>query len=178
VQSRGRLDLELRDWRAIAVGKTGELFAWCGRAAAHLGTDAEALERFTRCGRHFGVAFLLADDLKDLREEASGKDRFSDIHSRTPSYPLLHAVAASAAVRDRLVRAWRKPHLERDEVLELGAIVLATGAEEETSQRMQAEVHLALEALGKYRQRPGGAELVLWAEQLCGQVLQREGDRT
>jgi heptaprenyl diphosphate synthase len=175
VQTRGRLDLGFARWREVAVGKTGELFAWCGRGAAHLAGDAEARERFARCGRHLGVAFQLADDLKDLHE-GSGKDRFSDIHSRTPSYPLLVAVEASARVREGLLGAWHEPQMHPAEVQELGEAVLQTKADAETLERLFAEVDAALEALGPYRRRPGGAELADWALGLSQGFLQPEGE--
>jgi octaprenyl-diphosphate synthase len=177
VQARGRLELGLRAWEQIARGKTGELFAWCGRAAAHLAGDAEALERFGRCGRHLGVAFQLGDDLVDLMEGTSGKDRYSDIRTRSLSYPLLTAVASSTPVRENLLRAWRKPQLSAEEVCELGEAVLKTGALERTWEQMEAEVAAAIEALGPYRHRAGGADIAEWAARLCNGVLHGGGGK-
>jgi geranylgeranyl pyrophosphate synthase len=178
VQARGHLEAGLTAWESIALGKTGELFAWCGRAAAHLAADPDALERFGRCGRHLGMAFQLGDDLVDLLEETSGKDRYSDIRTRSLSYPLLTAVATSVPVRENLLRAWRKPQLEAEEVLELGEAVQKTGALERTWEEMEAEVAAAIEALGPYRHRAGGAAIAEWAARLCNGVLHGGGGKT
>ena len=61
------------------------------RAAARDGVDGvlrhveEAAARFDACGRHFGVGFQLADDLKDL-VGGDGKDRFSDLKNQNPAF--------------------------------------------------------------------------------------------
>lgn len=175
VQARGHLELGRAEWELIAKGKTGELFAWAGRSAAHLAGDAEALERFGRCGRHLGLAFQLADDLIDLTEGASGKDRYSDLRTRSLSFPILTAVAGSAAVRDKIGKAWQKPQISAEEAEELGEEVLKSGALERTWEEMEAEVSAAIEALGPYRHLPGGADIAEWAGRLCAGVLQVGG---
>ncbi len=78
-ETRGEIDLDLKQWRAIAEGKTGSLFGWCGRAPAHLAGDVDGADRFKRCGELLGVAFQLADDLKDMVDPDSGKNPFADI---------------------------------------------------------------------------------------------------
>ena len=171
VQARGRPELGIPAWRRIAEGKTGELFAWCGRSAAHVAGVPDAVERFGRCGVHLGVAFQLADDLIDLQEVGDGKDRFSDLRTRSLSFPILTAVASSDSVRENLAKAWQKPTLDMEEVLELGEEVLKTGAMERAGEEMEAEITAAIEALGPYRGRPGGAEIAEWAQRLSQGVL-------
>ncbi|MHB8874786.1 MAG: polyprenyl synthetase family protein [Myxococcaceae bacterium] len=120
LEARGNAGLSLFALRSIAEGKTGALFAWCGRAAAHLAgreADAPALERF---GRHLGVAFQMADDLKDLCDERGGKERFADLRAANPSFALAHAAQASPAFARALSQAWSRRPLEEGEVAELG----------------------------------------------------------
>ena len=57
-------------------------------------------------GRHLGVAFQIADDLKDLSGSEPGKPQFADLRSRTPSLPIVLAAAADEALRRRLKDAW------------------------------------------------------------------------
>src|SRR5450631_1326574 len=91
VEARGDLSLPPEQLRAIAEGKTGALFGFCGAAAATLTGKPEVARRFDTFGRHLGVAFQIADDLKDLTGGDPGKAPFADIRSRTPSLPLLLA---------------------------------------------------------------------------------------
>src|SRR5262249_52640390 len=73
VEARGDLALPLEHLRAIAEGKTGALFAWCGIAAAVLAEDLDAQRRFAAFGRRLGVAFQIADDILDLTGLDQGK---------------------------------------------------------------------------------------------------------
>jgi geranylgeranyl pyrophosphate synthase len=128
LEARGRADLTLPALRVISEGKTGALFAWCGRAAAHLAgrsADALVLERF---GRHLGVAFQMADDLKDLSDEHGGKERFADVRAANPSFALAHASQASPAFACALADAWARGALSEEEVARLGKQAFAAGA--------------------------------------------------
>ncbi|MHB8417425.1 MAG: polyprenyl synthetase family protein [Myxococcales bacterium] len=145
ISSRGRLDLGLSDWRQIAEGKTGELFGWCCAAPARLiGRTAEA-ESLRRCGRHLGVAFQMADDLLDLLPGPHGKDRFSDLRERTPSFPMLLGIAASPSLRDRIAAFWAGP--EREPAA-LGAALLDLGVAPQTERAIERELDEARTALG------------------------------
>ncbi len=167
VCQRGRPDVPLSRWRAVAEGKTGSLFAWCGRAAAHIADDDEAVEMLDACGRHLGVAFQLADDLKDLTPADSGKDRLADIRSRNPSYPLLLACAEDDELRARLAEVWRDGVVGENEVEEIGERVLRTGALEETRKVFVEELTGAVDALGAYVLTTGGEKVVGWAQALA-----------
>lgn len=164
VHVRYRTDLAPEQWRYIAAGKTGAMFRWCGRSAAHLADDAEALDRFAIFGDRFGIAFQMADDLKDLMGGDIGKDRFADIRNGNPSYPLALAMRASGALRSALEAAWqREAPLEMAELERLGQMVMETGVLEQTHQELGEEIVAAIEALGPYRDRPGCAEMATWA---------------
>ena len=123
IETRGRTDTTLGLWRKVADGKTGVLFAWCGQAAALLAGREDAVRALDRFGRHLGVAFQMADDLRDVGDAAAGKDRFSDIRSKTPSSVLVLAMDRLPALRDRLARAWALPIVPEPLVEELGAAV-------------------------------------------------------
>lgn len=161
---RGRVDILPSQWRYIALGKTGAMFRWCGRAAAMLAGDAEAVERLGAFGDRFGVAFQMADDLKDLLGGDIGKDRYADIRNANPSYVLSVATQSSPALREALAAAWARPEpLDPETVARLGQLVVETGALAETHRALGAEIAAAIEALGAYRDRPGCAEMVAWA---------------
>lgn len=166
VLARGRVELPLGRWREIVEGKTGSLFAWCGRSAARLVGEDEAALRFGTCAGHLGVAFQLADDLLDLQRLGTGKDAFSDILNREPTFPILVAAARSDEVRREVARLWNAPRVTGADAEALGRAVLATGAGAETVERLRAELAAAMAALGPYADRPGGREIVLWTREL------------
>ncbi len=166
VESRGKIDLGLDAWTHIARGKTGALFGWCGRSPAQLAGDQEAMRRFSVCGEHLGLAFQLADDLKDLAVD-EGKDRFADLINRNPSFPLLTAAAGSDAIARELRALWAREQISPEDATALGLRVLDTGAATATRDAMLREIEAAFDALGTYRERPGGQDIIDWANALC-----------
>ncbi len=166
VGARGTLDLTLTDWRAIAEGKTGALFAWSGKSVARCATNPDAAARFDTCGKHLGVAFQLADDLKDLVSEEDGKDRFADIRNANPSYPLFVAAERDRTLREGLNSAWLNGDSSAATVERLGQRVLATGAAEATYDAIGVELSRAFEALGQLRHDAAGRELEAWSSVL------------
>ena len=163
---RTRTDVPLAQWRYIALGKTGAMFQWCGRSAAWLAGDDDALRRFGQFGDRFGVAFQMADDLKDILGGDIGKDRFADIRNANPSYPLILALQSSPGLKRDIEAAWKKDTLTPEEINRIGQAVLATGAAQRTFEQLGEEIAAALEALGPYQERPGCAEMAAWASMM------------
>jgi heptaprenyl diphosphate synthase len=166
LEGRGDLDVPLERMRFIADSKTGALFSWCGLAAAALAEDESARPRFGEFGRRLGIAFQIADDLRDLTGGDKGKPQFADLRSKTPSLPLLVAARKDPAVRRRIQDAWAFGSMTQERLRELGAAVMETGAREDSLCRMKEEIAAALEAFQPYAESPGGMELVGWARQL------------
>jgi octaprenyl-diphosphate synthase len=170
VEVRGDATLTLSGWRAIAEGKTGTLFAWCGEAAALLANDPAAGARFARFGMHLGVAFQMADDLKDLFGGDPGKDRYSDIRNRTPSMPIVLALEHSPKWKSELARAWDRGAMTQEEAAELGEALIASGAADTAVDALDREVALAFEALGPDRNQPWGLEMQRLADAFCASL--------
>lgn len=167
VQARGNLDLSLAGLKAIGEGKTGSLFGFCGVAAALVAGDEEAVRRFDAFGRRIGVAFQMADDIRDISGTDEGKPQYADLQSRTPNLPVLLAVQSDASVKKRIADAWGWSALTQDKVKELGTAVLVTGALDDATVLMNQEIDAAVEALGPYAQRESGANLVMWARTIA-----------
>ena len=163
VEARGNLALPLACLRSIAEGKTGSLFGWCGLGAATMGGDPRAGECFDGFGRRLGIAFQMADDIRDVTGTDEGKPQYADIQSKTPSLPILLAVGKDARLKKRFQEAWGFPSVSAEKARELGTALLCTGALDEAVVQMEAELASAVEALGEYAQAPGGAQLVGWA---------------
>ena len=167
VQARGNLDLSPEALRKIAEGKTGSLFGFCGKAAALVAGDEEAARRFDAFGRRIGIAFQMADDIRDISGTDEGKPQYADLQSRTPNLPVVLAVSRDPKLKHRIADAWGWSALTADKIKELGTAVLVTGALDDATQMMNQEIDAAVEALGPYAQRESGANLVMWARTLA-----------
>jgi geranylgeranyl diphosphate synthase type II len=88
--------------RSMHARKTGALISASTRAGARLaGACVDDLEALTRFSQGYGVAFQIADDLKDeiAPTEVSGKRRGGDREAGKMTYPSLFGIDGS---RDRL----------------------------------------------------------------------------
>lgn len=167
VQARGNLELSLAALKAIGEGKTGSLFGFCGIAAALVAKDSEAARRFDAFGRRIGVAFQMADDIRDISGTDEGKPQYADLQSRTPNLPVILAAQRDSRLKKRIAEAWGWSALTQDKVKELGTAVLVTGALDEATALMNQEIDAAVDALGPYAQREAGENLVKWARTLA-----------
>jgi geranylgeranyl pyrophosphate synthase len=167
VEARGNLELSLDQLKAIGEGKTGSLFGFCGKAAALVAGDEEAARRFDAFGRRIGVAFQMADDIRDISGTDEGKPQYADLQSRTPNLPVVLAVSGDSKLKRRIGEAWGWSALTADKIKELGTAVLVTGALDDATVLMNREIDAAVEALGPYAQRESGASLVMWARTLA-----------
>jgi octaprenyl-diphosphate synthase len=173
VEDRGRVDVPIARWQAMAAGKTGALFGLCARLPALLVDDGVTARGEPRPAGHlegamrsFGVAFQIVDDVLDLRGGDPGKPRGQDVRERNPSLPILCAVAADPALAAALQRvdgdvddAVLFPLCDRLLAAGLPAAVDAAGA----------CVQDALAALG--RDAAGLGDVVSWATRLVDDVL-------
>ena len=176
VEARGDLALPLAQLRYIHEAKTGALFGWGGKAAALLAGDERAAARFDAFGRRLGIAFPIADDIRDIAGTDEGKPQYADVQSRTPSLPILIAAQGDESLRRKLRDAWAFSALSPEKVKELGNAVAASGALETASRMVEEETAAALAALGPgARDSEAGAELVSWAERLAASVLVQKG---
>jgi octaprenyl-diphosphate synthase len=167
VQARGNLELPLSAHRAIGEGKTGSLFGFCGRAVALLAHNDEAARRFDAFGRRIGIAFQMADDVRDVTGTDEGKPQYADLSSRTPNLPVLLACAKDAKLKRRINEAWSYGSLGVDKVKELGTSVLVSGALDDAISMMNVELDAAADFLGSYAATPLGQNLVHWARTLA-----------
>lgn len=171
IEARQDLDLPLSQLRYIQEGKTGSLFGWCGVAAAQRADQPEAGRRFDAFGRHLGVAFQIADDIRDVTGTDPGKPQYADLLSRSASLPILLAVRNDKPLYRRIHDAWAFSSMSPEKVAELGGAILEAGVVEKALKMMDAEIEAGLDALGPYATAPEGAALIDWSRQL------REGIR-
>lgn len=166
IEGRKNPRLGVRAWRHIAVGKTGALFRFCGRATGHLLGDDKAAAGLGDCGERLGVAFQIADDLADL-EGGTGKDPCADLREGNPSLVTLLAAESNPAFADALTDAYAQQLPLADGVVgEMAQALRGTGAIEAAKGLLTEEIEGALAALGPWQDRPGGRDIVAFAEGL------------
>jgi octaprenyl-diphosphate synthase len=177
VEARGIMDLPMSQLLYIAEGKTGSLFGWCGQAAALLANNPEAVKRFDGFGRNLGLAFQIADDIRDILGTDVGKPQYADLHSRTPSMPMLLALAKDEGLRRKLRDAWAFSSISPERAQELGAGIIATGAVDESLEQLNVAIEAALDRLGPFADTAGGQELVGWAHKLSAGITDQVRSR-
>jgi len=177
VEARGVMDLPMAQLLYIAEGKTGSLFGWCGKAAALLANNPEAVQRFDGFGRQLGLAFQIADDIRDILGTDVGKPPYADLHSRTPSMPMLLALAQDDGLRRKLRDAWAFSSISPERAQELGAGIIATGAVDQSLEQLNVAIGAALDRLGPFANTAGGQELVGWAHKLSAGITDQVRSR-
>jgi octaprenyl-diphosphate synthase len=169
IEDRGRLDVPVARWTAMAMGKTGALFGLCARLPGLLVADAGAVvdhQGLVRALRSFGVAFQIVDDVLDLRGGDAGKARGQDLREKNPSLPILCALAADPTLAAALQRI--DDGVDDDVLFPLCDRVLAAGLGGAVD-AAGACVQDALAALGE--DAAGLGDVIAWATHLVGQAL-------
>lgn len=129
--------------------------------------DEAASQCFDAFGRRIGIAFQMADDIRDITGTDEGKPQYADLQSRTPNLPVVLAMARDARLKRRIGEAWSWAALTPEKVRELGTGVLVTGALDDAIVLMNEEIDRAVEALGPYAEHESGANLVMWARTIA-----------
>lgn len=158
IDARGRLDLRREEWQQIAKGKTGVLLAFCGRGPAYCANRHDLLDELSLFGYHFGMAFQLADDLKDLITDA-GKDRFADIREKNPSFVHILAREKESRLFSLFQETWSHPVVSPESAERLGQQIVNTGIIEDVKQIILEHLEQAYAATNLLIRGEGGGTL-------------------
>ncbi len=139
-QSRRQGDLCPESYVAIAEGKTGSLFAFACAAPAHLLGDLAAGRLLEAFGRNFGVAFQIADDVRDLTGGDPGKPGCLDLTDGIFSLPLRLAARHDADLAQQLRRSVDDTP-DRQQLVQLAGRVLRSGAVAEAAKQGRTHLH-------------------------------------
>lgn len=164
--ARGRVDLTLEQWIRIAEGKTGALFALCGRGVGLLADEPVGAERLAEAASALGLAFQVADDLDDLLGRGAGKDAFADLRNRNPNCAVAMAVESSAALGRDLEAAWADPTTDPAQFARLGQAVLDSGAAERAWALIGDRVTAAERGVAPWREEPAIELVCGWARRM------------
>lgn len=88
----------------------------------------------------------MADDLGDLLDESSGKERFADLRNQAPSFPLSIIFEREPHLMERVAAAWHKPATP-GELEELGRALAASGSVEVAQAMLRDELRSSMALL-------------------------------
>ena len=173
VQSRGQVEISDETWHTIAAGKTGILFGWCGQAAALCMNDKASALAFNEAGLHLGVAFQIADDIKDFYAAEQGKTKYADIYNKNPNFVSMLACERSASIKNQITELWQYDDLNDVQIKELGKAIVKTGATDEAFNRIDIEVQKSLDILESVASEEAKNDLKDWISQLGSGLAKR-----
>jgi len=166
IKLRGQINENFEIWKNIALGKTGKLFAWIGFTIALIAFNKKASPKLLNCGKHIGIAFQLADDLKDLKQNNTLKTRFSDIINKELSYPILLACKNHPIIKNAIKRLWKQTIILPKQAEKIGILILQTTIKDKIYNIINSEINLAIKSLGSLSKTTGGIKIKLWLKYL------------
>ncbi len=170
INNRASLDLSLSSWRAVAQGKTGILFAWCGWAAALNQRRHEDAERLWKLGFRIGNIFQMADDLKDFNGDGNLKEIAKDIRNKEASLPLILAINSDVAIKNEFAKKFAKDSLSDNDVDFLKKLILNSSAIEESKAHIKNELLAIEDTLSVYQGSTGKMALDHWMKELATNI--------
>ena len=152
------LDVDVPAYIEMIQKKSGALFD----CALHLGAlvagaDTALAEQLGRIGRALGTAFQVRDDMLGVwgDESKTGKPLSADLRRRKKSLPVVYALQeATAGMRDKLHRMYRKPGLSGEEVARVLGHLDELGAKDYCTRLAAERKEAALAELGRLDLRP------------------------
>jgi octaprenyl-diphosphate synthase len=163
---REKAEFSYESWRSIAEGKTGYLFGWCGQAPGLKAENSEAMDAFERCGRTLGIAFQMADDIRDFFGQDIGKNNFSDIINKNPNFIMILAANNSDKLKNQIENLWQKNEINKKELTELGKGLLKNKIHYEALDSLEKEIITGVEYLKDFQNKESIKQLFDWIEGL------------
>ena len=141
---RGRGDVRIPDYERVVDGKTGALFAFCGRAGALCAGTPQHAALLATYARHLGRAFQIVDDVLDIDGDAAalGKTVLQDLREGKLTLPVLLALDARPELRDKVTL----PCQSHDDALPDHTVALLRRALVDSDATRRARRHAAAEA--------------------------------
>jgi heptaprenyl diphosphate synthase len=175
LEGRGDARFQLSQWREMAAGKTGALFALAARLPPLLVDDTDRATRFAKASSVLGVAFQILDDVLDLQPQ-TGKDRYQDLTEQNPSYITAWAGAHDATFQNDLAAAWGKGALDGDAAAAFAHRAVGLGAIDAAHAEVAACLDSARAAFGKDADARAIADVLLEVDALAGRTFARVHD--
>lgn len=141
ISSEDEQEIDVDSYRRMASHKTGALIeAACSLGAYAAAADEDRRQRLQAFGENFGIAYQVADDLRNIWADpaTTGKPSMSDLHRRKKTLPVVFALRSNTAAGREFHRRYSAaPQRDTDAVSELAILVERAGG------RRRAEEYLA-----------------------------------
>lgn len=170
IQTAYQVDRTRDAYFAAIDGKTAALFSAAARIGGIVGALArEDVERLTRFGTAYGMAFQVVDDILDLvaTDEQLGKPAAHDLVEGIYNLPVLHALRGPEGAE---LRALLGTPIDGETLLAARDLVLRGGAIDASVAEAAGFRDRAVEALGPLADTPGGAALTATVDRLLSSL--------
>ena len=148
LDAQERIDLSVDAWLRMADKKTGALFGCAMRLGAMAaGADASAADALAECGRRFGVAFQLHEEMRQVWGADDGTPS-PDVLNKKKLIPIVCAFEkANITTKRKLGDIYFKRVLEQQDVPAVLAVLDEIGAREHCEALVEASVSDAMAAV-------------------------------
>ena len=169
LDAQERIDLSVDAWLGMAGKKTGALFGCAMRLGAmSAGASDPAAEALAGCGRAFGIAFQLREEMRQVWG-AGGESPAPDVLNKKKLIPIVYAFEnADLTTKRRLGDIYFKRVLEQQDVPAVLAVLDDIGAREYCESLVERNVSTTMEAVSRHL--PQGASAL---EEFVGAALAR-----
>ena len=171
---RGNPEASIQDWERIALGKTARLFSWCTKAPAILArSEEQTISHFGKAGLYLGLAFQLADDIKDFfAGEEFGKGLYSDIQNQNTNYVLIKAMNESSEMKSEVKKIWNSENSDDQETSEasirqIGDRILKLDSFQESLAQLKIWIQNTIQTL----EENNFSEIAKSVQKLLGKIL-------
>ena len=151
---RGNIKADINIWTKITQGKTVCLFSWCTQAPSLLvDCDPKLTALFARVGEKLGLAFQLADDIKDFfASTIIGKPLYSDIQNQNTNYVLIKAMEESHQIKLAIEEMWREKNesgknIQPQKIKTIGDQILTLESFQESLEQLKIWIQTSLQEL-------------------------------
>lgn len=158
LEFEGRVDIDLPTCLQMAELKTAALTSAACALGGHAGDGrAEDIAALRTYGRHFGLAFQLADDVLGIvgSSDVTGKAEKNDLWRRKRSLPVVYALTQQGKAAERLRFLYAQQDWNGENVVEAKDILTGLGAVDWAHRQAASHAASAVDALSTSRRIAG-----------------------
>jgi len=166
---KGRFDLTEQDYFQMIEAKTAALFRCsCQLGPMVSGVSKDQQEFSGRFGHQFGLAFQIADDLRDVlsSEKQEGKTLGTDLLQEKFTLPVIHWINQDSSrkkMRIEQMAAFKEPEQLIEQMRLSGSIDYAI-------EQAQVQVEQAKQSLNSFPAAPAREALLLFADKVVADI--------
>ena len=150
------------------------MFRWCGRAAAAMSNEPEAMDAFGQLEPTLVLPSKWPMTCSTFNPAHLVKLSLRTSGIKIRATPLFWPPTVNRLFDRNSRLRGKMDTLTEERIQQLGRAVISTGAAEQTFEAIRKEVDHGLHQLGHYIQRPGCRDIAAWAEGMWQRFAQEE----